>query len=189
MKKFLFIPFLFVALSVFAQTPTDPAPVADKSATPAVAAVEPAAPVVVPDVVKVEGDKVTVNDVITNATEVAAAVKDYNAAKKAGDKTAVRLGFMALLAAVFKILLSLLKFTSDFWKGTTGKLVLRISTLVLGIAVFLTAHLAAGESWTNAALLAVSGPLAIAVHELFDVIMPLLQKKPKADPAPVAKPA
>ena len=184
MKRFLFVPFLFVALSVFAQTPTDPAPVADKPATPAV---EPAAPVAVPDVVKVEGDKVTVNDVITNATEVAAAVKNYQDAKKAGDKTAIRLGIMALLAAVFKILLSVLKFTSDFWKGTKGKLVLRLSTLVLGVAVFFTAHMAAGESWVNAGLLAVSGPLAIAVHELFDVILPLLQKKTKTELA--AKPA
>ena len=181
MKRFALISFLlvFVALTANAQTPTTP--VATEP-TPAVAA-----PVAKPDVVTVKGDKVTVNDVITDATEVAAAVTSYQAAKKAGDKSAIRLGIMVLLAAVFKILLSVLKFTSDFWKGEKGKLVLRCSTIVLGVAVFFTAHLAAGESWVNAGLLAVSGPLAIAVHELFDIIMPLLQKKPKADLA--AKPA
>jgi len=170
--------FLFVSVPTFAQTVDKPAvPAVDQ---PATTAPEVAAPVVVPDVVKVEGDKVTVNDIVTNASEVASAIKQFKDAKTAGDKTAIRLGFMLMLAAIFKILLSLVKFTGEFWKGNKGKMALRISTLVLGIAVFFTARMGAGESIIDAGLLALSGPLAISFHELFDIVVQLVQKKPAA---------
>jgi len=173
---------LFLSLPTFAQPIPPTAPVVSaQPATPAPdASVAPAVPVVVPDVIKIEGDKVTVNDIITNAGEVATALKALKDAKTAGDKTAIRLGLMLLLAAIFKVLLSLLKFTSEWWKTPKAKTALRLSTLVLGVLVFFTAKMGLGESWMNAAMLAVSGPLAIAFHELYDIVVQLSQKKPAA---------
>ena len=166
---------LFLSFPIFAQS-TIPA------TTPVMAeasdVVAPVVPVAVPDIIKIEGDKVTVNDVITDAGEVAQALKALKDAKGAPDKAAIRLAIMALLAAVFKILLSLLKFTSDWWKTPKAKNVLRLSTLGLGVLVFLTAKLAGGESIVNALMLAMSGPLAIAFHELYDIVIQLSQKKP-----------
>jgi hypothetical protein len=198
MRPALFVSVFALTLSVlaYAQEPAAPAvtpaapattvvaaPAVAPTPAPAVAVPEtPAAPVEAPAVVKVEGDKVTVNDIVTDAKGVADAVKAYQAEKKEGDKHAARLALMALLAAVFKILLSCVKFTSEFWKGKKGKAALRITTLSLGIVVALVSHFAAGESWTSAIMLGVSGPLAISVHELFDVIVNLVQKKP-AEPA------
>lgn len=180
MRTLIFLALLTFPLSLGAQAPDSP----DAAVAEPTAATEPVATEApAPDVVKVEGDKVTVNDVVTDAKGVADAVRAYKDAQKAGDKLAIRLGLMALLAAIFKVLLSTLKFSSEFWKGKKGKLVLRISTLVLGIAVTLTAHLAAGETWVSALLLGISGPLAISFHELFDVIVALVQKKPAVDPA------
>jgi hypothetical protein len=181
-KTLLSLPFLLWAAIALAQAPATPVPVPATAAVeqPAAPAVEPAA---VPDVVKVEGDKITVNDVVTDAKGVAEAFKVLKAAKGAGDKLAARLALMGLLAAIFKILLSCLKFTSEFWKGAKGKLVLRLSTLVLGIGVTLLSHFAAGEDWMSAIMLGISGPLAISIHELFDVIVALVQKKP-VPPAP-----
>jgi len=181
---------IFVALlwagSVFAQ-PT-PTPVADTKPAVAVPVAAPAetpvvAPAPIPEpppVIKVTGDKVSINDVITDAKDVADAVKAFKDAKTAGDKLATRLGLMVLLAACFKVLLSLLKFTSEWWKGDKAKLVLRISTLGLGIVVALLSHFAAGEGWMSAIMLGISGPLAISFHELFDVIVGLVQKKKPA---------
>jgi len=203
MKPALFVSVfaLVFAFHAFAQAPAVPAspapavaapaapaapvvaPVADPAA-PAAAEVPAAAPEVapVPDVVKVEGDKVTVNDIVTDAKGVADAVKAYQDVKKEGDKQTARLALMALLAAIFKILLSCVKFTSEFWKGKRGKTALRITTLSLGVIVALVSHFAAGESWTSAIMLGVSGPLAISIHELFDIVVNLVQKKP-AGPA------
>ena len=168
-----------LAFSALAQEPATPV------APPTAAAVAPAStpiPAPAPDVVKIEGDKITVNDIVTDAKGVADAVKSYKDAKSSGNKLAARLGLMALLAAVFKVLLSCLKFTSEFWKGDKGKIVLRLSTLVLGIAVALLSHFAAGEDWMSAIMLGISGPLAISFHELFDIIVALVQKKPVPEP-------
>jgi hypothetical protein len=175
MKKRILLPLvlMFLAVSAYAAdvVPPDTPPV-----TPPVAAVLEVAPV--PDVVKMEGDKITVNDVVTDAKGVADAFKAYKTTQAAGNKLATRLGLMLLLAAIFKILLSCLKFTSEFWKGNKGKTALRLSTLVVGIAVVLLSHFGAGEGWVSAVLLGVSGPLAISFHELFDIIVGLVQKTP-----------
>lgn len=197
MRKRFLIPLAMLFLSVAAYADTTPA--TPTAATPAVTKAVPSTPASVaatlapevqpvstPDVVKVDGDKVTVNDIVTDATAVAAAIQAYKTDKAAGDKTATRLGLMLLLAAIFKVLLSVVKFTSDFWKGPKGALALRVSTLVLGIAVFLTAKMGAGETVVNSALLALSGPLAISFHELFDIIVNLVQKTPTPPVAPAA---
>jgi hypothetical protein len=180
MRKYLVsAALLLLSLTAYAQEHV--APVVPPTAVVAVTPAVTPAPTVT-----VDGAKVTVNDIVTDATEVAAAIQAYKADKAAGDKTATRLALMLLLAAIFKVLLSAVKFTSDFWKGPKGALALRVSTLVLGIAVFLTAHLGAGETVINAGLLALSGPLAISFHELFDIIVGLVQKTPATPIAPVA---
>jgi len=183
-KTLLSLPFLLWAAIALAQAPATPVPVPTPAAVeqPAAPAVEPAA---VPDVVKVEGDKITVNDVVTDAKGVVEAFVALKAAKSAGDKAAAKLGLMLLLAAIFKVLLSCVKFTGEFWKGVKGKLALRLSTLVLGIAVALLAHFGAGEDWMSAVMLGISGPLAISFHELFDIIVGLVQKKPVVVVTPV----
>jgi hypothetical protein len=195
MRLFLLSLVCLLSFSAFAQDPVKPAaPAVAAPAAPAVVPVPAVIPapavtplpvsdpaiVPVPSLVKVDGDKVTVDDLVTNATEVAAALKAYKGAQP--DKTAARLGLMLLLAAVFKLLLSGLKFTSEFWKGDKGKLVLRLSTIVLGVGVLLASRLGAGDTWMNAMLLAVSGPLAISFHELFDIVMQLMKKKTPVAP-------
>lgn len=131
---------------------------------------------------KVEGDgKTTLKDVAEDTTDVVKAVADYRDAKSdSSDKTQIRLLLMAMLAAIFKLMLSGIKMTSPFWKGRKGKTVLKLCTLGLGVAVFLTSALAAGEGWWDAFILGLSGPIAVAGHE-YTKLIPALFKKKDAD--------
>jgi hypothetical protein len=139
-------------------------------ATPVVAQ-EPVASV---PSVTVNGDKVTVNDMVVDAAEVVKAVNNY---RTSDNSMAKRLGLLVLLSAVFKMLLSCLKFTGDFWKGSRGRLVMRLTTLLLGALVFFVDQMVGGENVFNSLMLAVSGPLAISMHELSDIVVQLLKKK------------
>jgi hypothetical protein len=73
-----------------------------------------------------------------------------------------------LLAAVFKLLLSLLKVLAKslaWFKSQDGKRILKYSTIGLGSAAALVANLSFGLSWVDALTILLSGPLAVAIHE------------------------
>ena len=163
-------------------TPTpSPTPVAvsDPTKVPPPTPVAPVAPVAP----VVEGDTVTVGGLVANSAELVSALQTYRAAKTQKNQLAKHLAFMLALAALFKILLSVLKWTSDWWKTTTAKNTIRIITIVLGMVVYVVSNLAMGMSWPSALLLSLAGPMAISINELFDIVMQLITKKPV--PAPV----
>jgi len=148
-------------------TPILPAPVVKTEAVSAVPAVS--------DTTKyaelVNGD-VKVGDVVANGAEVYQAIQEYRAAKAEGRQGLLAL-VMVALAAVFKLLLSLVKIVlaKDFWKSPKGKLALRVSCVFLGLGVMVAAKIGMGMGWGDSVLLAVSGPGALAVHELTDLLM------------------
>jgi len=141
------------------------------------AASQPAAEVVDTKLVKETADNV--KDVIASSKTVAKGV-DAQATK-----VPKLLAIMGLLAAVFKLLLSFLKWLSKWWVTKTGKMVLRTVTLVLGVATFFVTSMAMGEPWYNSLLLALSGPGSLALHEISQLV-PGVNTKKKAKEAKVA---
>ena len=142
--------------------------------------VAPAAPVVAPAVPAVtlmdNTAPVQVSEIVTNGNEIVAAIKAYKAAKSEGNSLANRIGIMVVLAAVFKTLLSILKYSTPWWRTDKAKNVIRLTTLAFGVAVFFVSLMAAGESWTHALLLSFSGPLAISINEIMDILLQLFKK-------------
>lgn len=124
---------------------------------------------------------VEVTDAVKDAGEIVDAAK---ALKDADDDVDPKVLITILLAAIFKFLLSALKLSgrfSDklkaFWESDKGKLILRLSTLVLGAGVMLVANLGAGVPWLEALFMGIgSGPGALAIHESFKII-PLFSSK------------
>ena len=87
---------------------------------------------------------------------------------KGKDKTAVLTIIAGFLAALFKLLLSLIKLLGKniaWFKTKDGKRVVKYSTLGLGALAGLAANLALGVSIPECVLIAMSGPLAVAIHE------------------------
>jgi len=120
----------------------------------------------VPPVVKVDSGVTTENpikDVVTNIKDVVAKAKEVS---KTSDKTEKLLIILGLLAALFKLLISLLKVLSKWFTSKVGGTVIRISTLVLGVGVFLVTNLALKMPWYDAVWLSLSGPGALVLHEL-----------------------
>ncbi len=101
----------------------------------------------------------SIGEVISEVTDVIADAGDL--------KTGKFLAIAAFLAGLFKLLLSLLKLTSNFFKNKT---VPKIAALVLGLATYLFANLALGVGWVDALILAGSGPGAILFHEISKLI-------------------
>jgi len=130
----------------------------------------------------VNGD-VKVGDMVANGAEVYQAIQDYRAAKAEGRQGLLAL-VMVALAAAFKLLLSLLKLVlaKNFWKSAKGKVVLRVTCIFLGVGVLVASKIGLGMGWGDAVLLAISGPGALAVHELTDL---MLGSKDGADAGPV----
>ncbi len=74
----------------------------------------------------------------------------------------------AVLAAVFKVVLSAIKMTTTWagwWSGAKAKTALRTITLALGFGTFLVANIAAGMSWWESLIIGLAGPGSIVVHE------------------------
>lgn len=114
----------------------------------------------------VDGD-VKIHDVVSDVTEVYEAVKAYRAEQDAKAKLAL---LLLLLAIVFKTIISAAKLiANEFLSSTTGKNVIRVGTLFLGLAVLVLGRSAAGMHWIDAFFLSLSGPGAIVVHELMDI--------------------
>jgi hypothetical protein len=116
-----------------------------------------------------------------SSEELVQAKNEYFKLTKEADRTKRNLALFALLAAVFKVLLSLTKLASSFFRSGRGKTVIRFSTLGIGVFVFLFSHLAAGESWLDSIILGACGPFSIVVHEYAKLLFP---SKGKVDEGP-----
>ena len=114
----------------------------------------------------VDGD-VKIHDVVSDVTEVYEAVKAYRAEQDTKAKLAL---LLLLLAIAFKTIISAAKLiANEFLSSATGKNVIRVGTLFLGLAVLVLGRAAAGMHWIDAFFLSLSGPGAIVVHELMDI--------------------
>ncbi len=127
----------------------------------------------------------TVKDAVEDGVAVVNAVKDLADADSDVDN---KLLITALLAAIFKFLLDAIKLTGkfsdkakEFFASQTGRIVLRLSTLVLGAGVMLVANLAAGVPWIEAVIMGLgAGPGALAVNEAIKIVPGIGDKKPAA---------
>lgn len=114
------------------------------------------------EVEKLVDGELSYEQVSSEVQDAIRAVADIRSADRAGKLA----GVMALLAALFKLLLSSVKAMGllTFWRRRQAA-VIRITTLVLGIAVFLMSNLLAGMPWWEALMLSLSGPGSMVVHE------------------------
>lgn len=123
-----------------------------------------------------------------SAEELIQTKKDYFQAKKEADRTKISLALFAVLAAICKIVVSLAKLSSPFFKSPAGKVAIRFTTLGVGIFVFLFSHLAAGESWLDSIILGACGPFSVVVHEYSKLIFPTKEKPDGETKASDSKP-
>lgn len=104
-----------------------------------------------------------------------------------GSRATKVVAFMGLLAVILKIATSLLTTWKDaFFKSDKGKAGIRIAIIVVGVLTFLASNMGFGMSWWEALVLAMGGPLSMAIHELSKLI-PVLRGKAALPPdSPVA---
>ena len=106
-------------------------------------------------------------DLGTVAGEVTEVIDTAKNLKSTSEDAGKLVAMSALLAAIFKLLLSLLKLTSGLFKN---KVVPKLTALSLGLLVYVFANLALGMPWLDALILALSGPGAIVFHEITKLI-------------------
>ncbi len=104
-------------------------------------------------------------DLATEVGEIVAAVDKLQDA--GADKAGLALAIAAMIAAIGKLLLSLLKLASGFFKKRN---VPRVIALGLGVVVFAAATVVGGASWWEALIMAGGGPGMILFHELTKLI-------------------
>jgi hypothetical protein len=114
-----------------------------------------------------------VGDVVSGVSDTIEAAKDL----KGKTGTDLALGISALLAVIFKMLLSLMKIVSKntgWFEGARGKAALKYSTLALGglaaIGAGIAMALGAGLAWWDVVIIALSGPGAMIVHEVSSLL-------------------
>ena len=106
-----------------------------------------------------------VGDVVKDVTAVVDAATDLKT-KKSG--TSMSLMIMALLGTIFKLLLSgikMIKSQTKWFHAKKAKRIVKYTTLGLGAAAALMANLVFGMGWMEAAIILMSGPLSVAIHE------------------------
>ena len=117
--------------------------------------------------VAVDTEDVMDPDAEVDTTDVAGGIDDLatniKAVMDADDKTAKFMAIMALIAAVLKLALDLLR---KYAKVLLGKKEVRVAALIVGLATFVTAYLATGAEWHHALLVSLGGPGAILITEL-----------------------
>lgn len=91
------------------------------------------------------------------------------------------LGSAMAIAIGLKLFISALKSWGGLFKSDQGKAVIRVITLVAGLAVGLFTNLALKMPWWQAVIVAGGGPAAIALHEIIALI-PALRGKGKLPP-------
>lgn len=93
---------------------------------------------------------------------------DALAAVKMADKAGRLMAILALLATVFKLMVSGLRVMGTigfFVKTDKQSTFIRLFTLVLGGCVFFFSSIVGGMPWWEALFLALSGPMSMIVHE------------------------
>jgi hypothetical protein len=112
-------------------------------------------------------------DVAKGVGEVVDAARNIKG--KSGNQLA--LAISVLLAAIFKMLLSLIKVVSkntDWFKSSRGKSALKYSTLALGALAAIGAGIAtamgANLGWMDVLIIGLSGPGSMVVHELSSLL-------------------
>jgi hypothetical protein len=113
-------------------------------------------------------------EVIAAAAETLSEADKYFKARKEGISTALIL--CGAIAALLKLLLSLLRLTSPFWKTTRGKWVLRLITLTIGAIAGVLASVAGGMPWWDALIVFFGGPGAMLIAE-YQKMIPFLRPK------------
>lgn len=119
--------------------------------------------------------------VVTNEEVAGAAFKTVHEAQKyiegRKDKSKSALLLAAVIAALLKFLIALIRRTSPFWKKTRGKWVIRMLTLTLGLVAGVVANYALGMSWMDAVVVFMGGPGAVIITE-YQKLIPFLRGKP-----------
>lgn len=114
--------------------------------------------------------------------------KAYEKAKEEKEEESMKfVALMGVIAVILKLIVSLIKaWKSTFFKTDRGKAWVRVAVITIGIAIFITTNMGFGIPWWQAVILALGGPLSVAVHE-FQKLMPVLrgQKKRLKDDASV----
>lgn len=185
MKKLILLSFLLIPAFSFAQDEAAPAP----DAATAVAAdidTNKDGKVSADETEKLIDKDETVNDVASGVGDVVDAAQGLKGKK--GTELAVAIS--VLLAAIFKMLLSLVKVlskTTNWFATKKGKLTLKYMTLGLGVLAAvgagITSSLGAGFGWVEILIIGLSGPGSVAAHELSFLIPGVNKKKeePKAE--------
>lgn len=116
-------------------------------------------------------------EVVDAAKETIETATTYFTGTKEGDKAAKTTALFLLISAVLKLLLSLLKVTSSWWRQTKAKPWLKVVTVALGVPIFFLTTMVAGEPWWVALQLAMAGPFAMVWHEVSKLIPAIKAKK------------
>jgi hypothetical protein len=145
----------------------DAQPLPRKEAVVVAPAVAPAV-VATPAAVVVE-EEATTDTVVQDAVAAAEAAGGLKAdLKSAESRTAKLMVVASFLAALIKLLLSLVKVLAknvSWFAGKEGKRIVKYSTLGLGALTGLVANLGFGLPLVESLLVALSGPLSVAIHE------------------------
>lgn len=117
----------------------------------------------------------------TNEEVLAAAFKTVEEAQKyfKDRESSTKKAFVwaLMVAALLKLLISLIRRTSSFWKKTKGKWVIRLITLTLGAAAGILANVGLGMPWWDAVTIFFGGPGAVLLTEYQKMIPFLTPKK------------
>jgi hypothetical protein len=140
-----------------------------EAAAPAVVAapVPVAADAPTPEVV--ENPEATPDTVVQDAVAAAEEASKLKAGLTSAEgRTAKLMVIASFLAALIKLLLSLVKVLAknvSWFAGKEGKRIVKYSTLGLGALTGLVANLGFGLPLVESLLIALSGPLSVAIHE------------------------
>jgi len=82
------------------------------------------------------------------------------------------------IAVVLKLLVSFLRTYYGYLKGDRGEAIIKITMVVLGIAILLLTNFSFGMPWWQCIIAAGGPPMSIAVHEIWKLVPAALGKAP-----------
>lgn len=108
------------------------------------------------------------------------AAKVDRAIQESGSNTAKMAAMAGAIAVFLRSVLSLLQSVEKIPNTPRGKAFMKLSTLVVGLLIFVASNLGAGIPWWQALILAGGGPGAILINELAKT-WPVLLNKPEVN--------